>query len=1454
MAGIIVLLKRESELKPFRLYAVNWRAIVLLVIGLVATVAGALVLQNVNERRAREALASVAEDAVEAVMGRMQQYQYGLRGARGAIVASGEENVSRETFHRYSLTRDVPTEFPGARGFGFIRRVPAKDLESFLQRVRSDNVPNFNLRQFAPHEGDLYIIQYLEPNRDQAVALGLDIASQPDRAEAARMAARTGEVRLTSPITLVQAVGKPQQSFLILLPIYKGGLVPQTESEREAAVIGWSYAPLMIESVLNGLLPEREAVSLRLRDITGPGPAVEFYQTGHGTQEPAIGAMAQALDLDVYGRRWQIELQALPLFTQRLHQVSPTLVFVLGTLVSVLLAALAVIAGVSAQRRLQVITEQGRLALLVESSADAIIATTLDGVVTNWNRGARKLLGYTAQEAVGLPLSKLIVPLKLASEETDILRHIALGEAIVNLETVRRCKDGRLINVSANVSPICDESGTVIGSSKILRDITAHKAAEAQILELNASLEEQVAERTSQLQRLNLLFSSVLRSASKVSIIATGLDGVISLFNEGAEQMLGYRAEELVGKATPAILHVEQEIILRGRELSEEYGQVIEGFRVFAHKPEFEHSEVREWTYVHKDGFHVPVSLVVTSLRDENGRLTGYLGIAVDITQRKAAEHQLELSLQATRVIRDQLLMAADVAELGIWTWTLADDKLQWNERMFEFYSQPLSLQDNGLSYAHWYERVHPDDVEAVAAQLAAAVAGEVVYDPVFRVLAPDGRVRIIQAGAQIERDAEGKALRVTGINRDITSQRELEAHLLQARDRADSASAAKSFFLANMSHEIRTPMNAVLGMLQLVQHTDLNARQHDYVVKAQTAAKSLLGLLNDILDYSKIEAGKLRLDLHPFELEPLMRDLAVVLAGNQGSKEVEVMFDLDSQLPGSLVGDSLRLQQVLINLAGNALKFTQQGQVVVSIRQLQHLEGSVRLRIEVFDTGIGINAEQLQRIFEGFTQAEASTTRRFGGTGLGLVICKRLVGLMGGELQVDSEVGVGSRFWFDIDLQVAHTEPLRLSCPGVDSQMRLLVADDNSMACELLLRTVRALGWTADTVNGGTQAVESVRNAQIRGEPYDVVLMDWRMPDLDGLSAARLISRQEQSVPPPMVIMITAYGREVLADVHQEGDAPFVGFLTKPVTPWQLADAVQRAFSATEVMPETRPVPVREQRLAGMRLLVVEDNALNRQVADELLRGEGAQVILAEGGLEGVSQVLTATTPFDVVLMDIQMPDIDGMEATRRIRQQPGLAQLPIVAMTANASSSDREACLAAGMNDHVSKPIDLEELVLTLRVQAGREGSQPLASETVTEPADTVLEARHSIMSRFGGNLELICTVLYGFGAELDKQLSLLPAHVQDRDGPAVAAVLHAIKGSSGTMGAHILSQRAGALERELLYGDSAAVARVLDDPLWLPELKDLLVRSVEQLQEAFGNGYRGDPIRDVATGPRS
>ncbi|TFB44554.1 PAS domain S-box protein [Pseudomonas sp. F01002] len=1432
------------RVRKHKFFALSWGVTITLVVGLGVSILGGWILERINEQQAQEAIAAATEEAAELVLTRLGLYQYGLRGARGAVLTAGEHGISREVFDQYHQTRDLAAEFPGASALGFIRRVPERDEREFLKYARADGKADFSIRQLSPHSGERYVIQYVAPAEGNQAAIGLDIASETARREAAQSSIQSGRVRITGPITLVQDTGKPQQSFLVLMPIFRGAETPATAVEREAAAFGWSYVVLRTEQVLRGLRIENEAVHLRLRDITVPGREKLFYEsTDDSTSHETL--MTHQVEREVYGRRWQVELSAHPLFIQRLHQVSPKVVLLMGGLLTLLLATLASVVSVSRQRRRQIFAEQARLAAIVESSADGIIGKTLDGIVTNWNKGAEHLFGYTAEEAVGQTLVSLVVPEERVAEEDHILARIRAGERIASFDTQRRRKDSRLIDVSASISPIYGEGGRVIGASKTLRDISAKKAAEARILELNSNLEEQVAQRTSELRHLNLLLGTVLRSATEVSIIATDLDGVIRVFNKGAEHLLGYDADELLGQHTPESIHVPEEVAARGVELSEEYAQAIDGFRVLTHKPELEGAETREWTYIRKDGSRFPVTLVVTSMRDGDGKLSGYLGIAVDITERKAAERELAASLETTQkqrselmAIHDQLLMAAEVAELGVWSWTLADNALQWNDRMFEFYGQPLTLRNNGLSYQHWYSRVHPDDAVSAAEKLSAAVEGSGVYDTIFRVVRPDGQIRFIQAGAQVERSPSGAALRVTGINRDITSQRELESHLLYAKEQADTASAAKSAFLANMSHEIRTPMNAVLGMLQLVQNTDLNGRQLDYVTKAQSAAKSLLGLLNDILDYSKIEAGKLQLDVHPFELEPLMRDLSVVLAGNQGEKEVEVMFDLDSNLPNDLIGDSLRLQQVLINLAGNALKFTLEGQIVVSVEQLMRTENSVSLRIAVSDTGIGISPEQLQRIFEGFTQAEASTTRRFGGTGLGLVICKRLVSLMGGELQVESQRGMGSRFWFDITLDVAPSSLLRSDSPGVDVSIRILVVDDNAMAGELLLRTVHALGWQADHVSGGTQAVEWVKNAQARGEAYDVVLMDWRMSDMDGLSAAQLIHQQGNGVPPPMIIMITAYGREVLADASEMGDAPFVGFLTKPVTPKQLADAVQRALNGKGL---AQPLPSkstgRPQRLAGLRLLVVEDNMLNRQVADELLTGEGAQVMLAEGGLEGVSRVMAEKVPFDAVLMDIQMPDIDGLEATRRIRSNPRFAALPIVAMTANASNTDREACLAGGMNEHVGKPIDLEQLVATLLFQVGREDSQASLALREAKIGEGVIESRASIIDRFGSDLELIRNVLRNFGPELEKQLVRLHDQIQRQDASGAAFVLHSIKGSSGTMGAKAVSLLAGDLEHTLKHGDAESVASLFADATWFDELSRLLQQSLEQMNVDFG-----------------
>ena len=1309
---------KTMRMRKHQFFALNREVATTLAVGLGASFLGWWILERINEQHAQEAIVAATEEAAELVLTRLNLYQYGLRGARGTVLTAGEHGISREVFDQYHKTRDLVSEFPGASSLGFIRRVPQREEGEFLKSARADGKADFSIRQLSPHSGERYIVQYAEPVEGNQAAIGLDIASETARREAAQSSIQSGVARLTGPITLVQNTAKPQQSFLVLMPIFRGGETPATAVERETAAFGWIYAVLQTEQVLRGLRIENETVHLRLRDITVPGQETLFYESTNDSASRET-LMTHQVEREVYGRRWQIELGAHPLFVQRLHQVSPAVVLLMGGLLTLLLATLAGVVRVSRQRRRQ----------------------------------------------------------------------------------------------------------------------------------LNSSLEEQVAQRTSELRHLNLLLGTVLRSATEVSIIATDLNGVIRVFNKGAERLLGYDAEELLGKNTPTLIHVPEEVADRGVELTKEYAQAIGGFRVFTHKPEREGAETREWTYIRKDGSRLPVTLVVTAMRDDEGKLSGYLGIAVDITERKAAEKELAASLETTQTqrselmaVHEQLLMAAEVAELGVWSWTLADNSLQWNDRMFEFYGQSLSLRNNGLSYKHWYSRVHPEDAVAAAENLDAAVKGLAVYNPTFRVVLPDGQIRFIQAGAQIERSPSGAALRVTGINRDITSQRKLESHLLYAKEQADTANAAKSAFLANMSHEIRTPMNAVLGMLQLVQNTDLNGRQLDYVSKAQTAAKSLLGLLNDILDYSKIEAGKLQLDVHPFELELLMRDLAVVLTGNQGQKEVEVLFDLDSNLPNDLIGDSLRLQQVLINLAGNALKFTMEGQIVVSVEQLLRTDTTVSLRIAVSDTGIGISPEQLQRIFEGFTQAEASTSRRFGGTGLGLVICKRLVSLMGGELQVESRQGVGSRFWFDITLEIAPTSLLRSACPEVDVSIRILVVDDNAMAGELLVRTVHALGWKADHVSGGTQAVEWVKNAQVRGETYNVVLMDWRMSDMDGLSAAQLIHQQGNGVPPPMIIMITAYGREVLADALQTGDAPFVGFLTKPVTPKQVADAVRQALNGRglpQSLPSSSTVG-RPQRLAGLRLLVVEDNKLNRQVADELLTGEGAQVTLAEGGLEGVSRVVTEKVPFDVVLMDIQMPDIDGLEATRRIRSNPRFAALPIVAMTANVSSTDLDACLAAGMNEHVGKPIDLEQLVATLLVQAGRENSQVSLSLAQANTGDSLTEPRASIIERFGGDIDLIRNVLRTFGPELEKQrVSLLDA-IQRQDASGAAFVLHTICGSCGTMGAKAVSLLAGKLEHKLKKGDEKSVASLLTDATWFDELSRLLQQSIEQMNVDFGQSH--------------
>jgi len=574
-------------------------------------------------------------------------------------------------------------------------------------------------------------------------------------------------------------------------------------------------------------------------------------------------------------------------------------------------------------------------------------------------------------------------------------------------------------------------------------------------------------------------------------------------------------------------------------------------------------------------------------------------------------------------------------------------------------------------------------------------------------------RLAAFRAGNQtrIQRTEDGQVMRAVerkmpdghtvGFRINITD-------LVNATDAAQAAARSKGQFLANMSHEIRTPMNAILGMLQLLQHTDLTGQQLDYTAKAQSAAKSLLGLINDVLDFSKFEAGKMVLDNHAFRLDRMLRDLSVILASSVMDKPIDVLFDIDPAMPDVVLGDATRLRQVLINLGNNAVKFTAAGQVVIAL-QLKSLQADVaEIEFRVQDSGIGIAPENQKHIFDGFSQAEASTTRKFGGTGLGLPISQRLVQLMGGVLAMSSQPGIGTTFSFVLQFALLAEIPADLiEAPRnpVDKR-RALVIDDNPLAAALTQQMVQSWGWHCDCSPDGLQALGRIAVQCSSGHfPYEVIYLDCQMAPMDGWDTARAIRQccAAHDGLQPSLIMISSLGREALVNRTQRERELVNSFLVRPVTASMLLDAVIDPLHAKAHSRHSERLRTGERHLDKLRLLVVEDNLINQQVAEELLAAEGALVALAANGRLGVEAVAAARPPFDAVLMDIQMPVMDGYAATREIREVLGYKTLPIIAMTANALESDRQDCLAAGMNEHVGKPFDVVHLVAVIQRLTG-------------------------------------------------------------------------------------------------------------------------------------------------------
>ncbi|MDJ0882740.1 MAG: response regulator [Desulfobacterales bacterium] len=1033
---------------------------------------------------------------------------------------------------------------------------------------------------------------------------------------------------------------------------------------------------------------------------------------------------------------------------------------------------------------------------ILEEINDAFFEVDLNGDITFYNQALCRLVGYDEDQIMGLNYREYIALESIDPTVEMFMRVYNTGEPEKGVNYTLNRKNGRPMDVETSVALIRDRNGEPTGFRGIVRDVSRRKNIERELIRHRDHLEELVRDQTRQINRSKTVLQTMLDSMP-YAVLIVGLDKRIRYTNRAALGLMGYDSDtQILGQVCHNTLCPVSENECPVIDLGQEMDRA-------------------ERLLITRNGETVPIlkSAIRIALDDEEVLLETF----VDITERKRTEQELRESERDYRLLLKSL---PSIVFRGYADWSV------------EFYDNKIesvtgyNVSELNSGAVKWPDIIDSRDIDTVQASFVAALKSDQAYTREYRIITKSGERRWVRERGQIVCTADGWIEYISGVFFDISERKAANLELRRSKIAAEAASVAKSEFLANMSHEIRTPLNGIIGMAEMAMETELTDDQRTIIATIEKESNHLQGIINTVLDFSKIEAGKFELETIPFDLRLLIEDVTGSIAMRARNNGLEFASHIAPDLPARLMGDPGRLRQVLNNLAGNALKFTEQGEIVIRAQTISDSPSRVTVRFEVADTGVGIPVDRQKAIFESFTQADGSTTRKYGGTGLGTTISKQLVEMMGGQIGLESEDGRGSTFWFTASFtrepgKVDATEVLA----GDISHLKVLVVDDIETARDILVEYIAYFGCQVSTATDGQEALGMLTAAASQSCPYDLVLSDVMMPIMDGYGLAAAI-RENEHLKNMAIILLTGLGN--IGDGEKCRRLGVDGYLHKPVKIEELHEAIKLVAGIEKSdIEKTRDLVTRhtiiEKRKNYGRILLVEDYPTNQQLALRHLNQAGYSVDLVENGEDAVNAVKHCE--YRLILMDMQMPVMDGYKATRAIREwesqragdQVLLRRIPVVAMTAHAMTGDKEKCLEAGADDYLSKPLKKNDLLgvvdkwLGARVQAKAEQAPPMRMQPLDNPQAPMKFAQ--AVAEFDNDHAFLMDVLSGFLDNVGARIPVIRTALADGDAPVVGAECHAIKGGAANLTAEDLARAAAGLETIARSNDLSPGEKALD-----------------------------------------